>query len=110
VSPLTGCREVDGNHGPDEAHSSCASVFNLAAPLAQAGKLVEHAPEGRRSGQDEPERPGHLRPWLGDEHILRSHRSALLRKNREWYRPRFRDVPDDLPYWPDARFDTRPTG
>jgi hypothetical protein len=60
---------------------------------------------------DELERPGHLRPWLGDERILRSHRSALLRKNREWYRPRFRDVPDDLPYyWPDARFDTRTTG
>jgi hypothetical protein len=75
------------------------------------GKLVEYAPEGRLPGQDELERPGHLRPWLGDERILRSHRSALLRKNREWYRPRFRDVPDDLPYyWPDARFDTRTTG
>ena len=39
--------------------------------------------------------------WLGDEALHRSHRSALLRKDPDWYRPKFPDVPDDLPYvWP----------
>jgi hypothetical protein len=40
-------------------------------------------------------------PWLGDEPLHRSHRSALVRKDPEHYRPLFPDVPDDLAYvWP----------
>jgi hypothetical protein len=42
-----------------------------------------------------------LPPWLGDEDLHRSHRSALVRKDPEYYRPRFPDAPDHLPYhWP----------
>jgi hypothetical protein len=42
-----------------------------------------------------------LPPWLEDEDLLRSHRSALVRKDPGHYRPQFPDVPDDLPYvWP----------
>ncbi|EID52540.1 MSMEG_6728 family protein [Saccharomonospora xinjiangensis] len=42
-----------------------------------------------------------LPPWFGDEAFHRSHRSALVRKDPEHYRPAFPDVPDDLPYvWP----------
>jgi hypothetical protein len=44
---------------------------------------------------------GALPPWLGDEALHRSHRSALLHKDPDWYGPRFPGVPDDLPYvWP----------
>ncbi|KZB88715.1 MSMEG_6728 family protein [Amycolatopsis regifaucium] len=44
---------------------------------------------------------GELPPWLGDADFHLSHRSALVRKDPEHYRPRFPDVPDDLPYvWP----------
>jgi len=44
---------------------------------------------------------GALPPWLGDEAVHRSHRSALVRKDPALYRPLFPDVPDDLPYvWP----------
>jgi hypothetical protein len=44
---------------------------------------------------------GALPPWLGDEAVHRSHRSALVRKDPDFYRPLFPDVPDDLPYfWP----------
>jgi len=44
---------------------------------------------------------GALPPWLGDEAVHLSHRSALVRKDPERYRPLFPDVPDDLPYvWP----------
>ena len=39
--------------------------------------------------------------WLGDEAFHLSHRSNLVRKDPEFYRLRFGDVPDDLPYvWP----------
>ncbi len=44
---------------------------------------------------------GALPPWLGDEALHLSHRSALVRKDPDHYRPQFPDVPDDLPYvWP----------
>lgn len=44
---------------------------------------------------------GELPPWLGDPEFHRSHRSALVRKDPDFYRPLFPDVPDDLPYvWP----------
>ncbi|WP_328462899.1 MSMEG_6728 family protein [Actinoplanes sp. NBC_00393] len=45
---------------------------------------------------------GDLPPWLGDEDVHRSHRSALLRKEPDHYRPLFGpDLADDLPYvWP----------
>lgn len=40
-------------------------------------------------------------PWLGDEAFHRSHRSNLIRKKPDHYRPMWPDVPDDLPYvWP----------
>ena len=48
---------------------------------------------------------GQLPPWLGLELLHVSHRSALVRKEPEHYRPYFPDVPDDLPYlWPRAAF------
>ncbi|HVM10692.1 MAG TPA: MSMEG_6728 family protein [Acidimicrobiales bacterium] len=40
-------------------------------------------------------------PWWGDEPVHLSHRSALLRKDPDFYRPHFPDEPDDLEYvWP----------
>ncbi|MDM4721105.1 MSMEG_6728 family protein [Micromonospora sp. WMMA1363] len=45
---------------------------------------------------------GELPPWLGRADLHRSHRSSLLRKDPEHYRPFFGDdVPLDLEYvWP----------
>jgi hypothetical protein len=44
---------------------------------------------------------GLLPPWLDDEEMQLSHRSALVRKDPDWYRPQFPGVPPDLPYvWP----------
>ncbi|MBM2623273.1 MSMEG_6728 family protein [Actinoplanes sp. LDG1-06] len=52
--------------------------------------------------QEELAAVGELPPWLGDPDLHRSHQSALLRKDAEFYRPLFGpEVPDDLPYvWP----------
>lgn len=60
-------------------------------------KILAFAPDvdGRPQGELD------LPPWLGDEAIHLAHRSNLVRKDAEFYRPRFGDVPDDLPYiWP----------
>ncbi len=39
--------------------------------------------------------------WWGDEALHRSHRSKLVAKDPDFYRPLFPDVPDDLDYvWP----------
>lgn len=54
---------------------------------------------------DELHDRGEVPPWVGDEALHLSHRSSLVRKDPEHYRPLFGDVPDDLPYvWPDAAF------
>lgn len=51
--------------------------------------------------QEELARAGELPPWLGSPEFHRSHRSALVRKEPDFYRPLFPEVPDDLPYvWP----------
>lgn len=40
-------------------------------------------------------------PWLGDERVHESHRSMLIQKNDEHYRPQFTGTPDNLEYfWP----------
>jgi hypothetical protein len=44
---------------------------------------------------------GEMPKWYGDQDFHRSHQSALLRKDHEYYAKWFPDVPDDLPYvWP----------
>jgi hypothetical protein len=67
----------------------------IMADLAVAGVPVpvRSEPELRQAGK--------LPPWLGDEDLHRSHRSALLRKDPLFYGPQLGDVPSDLPYvWP----------
>lgn len=60
-------------------------------------QLLEFAPEVDGVPQSELELP----PWIGDEEFHLSHRSNLVRKDPEFYRPRFGDIPEDLPYvWP----------
>lgn len=60
---------------------------------------------GREPDWDVLHDRGLVPPWVGDELVHVSHRSALLRKERAHYEPFFADVPDDLPYvWPDPVF------
>ncbi|WP_439030187.1 MSMEG_6728 family protein [Gordonia terrae] len=68
-----------------------------------APMIAEFAPDVVGRSQSDLATSGLLPPWLGDERIHRSHRSALLRKDPDFYGARFDDVGDDLPYfWPDA--------
>ena len=67
-------------------------------------KIVDDAALAGVTGtrtQPELAAAGALPPWLGDEALHRSHRSALVRKDPRYYRPRFGGVGDDLDYvWP----------
>lgn len=67
--------------------------------------IAEFAPEVVDVAQDELAAAGLLPSWLGDEALHRSHRSNLLAKDPDHYRPLlaglFGPEPDDLPYvWP----------
>lgn len=60
-------------------------------------KIADFAPEVDGVPQADLDLP----PWIGDEMFHLAHRSNLVRKDPEFYLPRFGDVADDLPYiWP----------
>lgn len=74
---------------------TCATT--LATDLASACGVRHVRP------QQDLAAAGGLPPWLGDRALHLSHRSALVRKDPDFYRPRFGDVPADLPYvWPSS--------
>lgn len=82
----------------------CAAWVAGGRPDTCAATLVQDLAQGCEVSeirqQAELEQAGELPPWLGDEDLHRSHRSALLRKDPEWY-SRYFDDPQDLPYvWP----------
>ncbi|MPQ99380.1 hypothetical protein GB931_15930 [Modestobacter sp. I12A-02628] len=65
--------------------------------------IAEFAPEVAGADQADLAAAGLLPSWLGDEALHRSHRSNLLAKEPDFYRPLFGAEPDDLPYvWPPA--------
>ncbi|TFV62026.1 hypothetical protein E4P41_08465 [Geodermatophilus sp. DF01-2] len=68
--------------------------------------IAEFAPDVVGVPQEELARAGMLPSWVGDEALHLSHRSNLLAKEPDFYRPRFAPVfgtePEDLPYvWPE---------
>lgn len=99
-----GCEEALGAYGVAvceewvrRGHGDTCEA-TMAADLGTAGVPVPPRPQAGLAAA------GALPEWLGDEALHRSHRSALLRKDPEWYARFFDDVPDDLPYvWPSKR-------
>jgi hypothetical protein len=65
------------------------------------GTLIEELGRAPRP-QPELRRLGLLPRWLGNRAFHLAHRSSLVRKDPEHYRPFFPHVPDDLPsVWPE---------
>lgn len=69
-------------------------------------QIAEFAPEVEGMSQRDLAVAGLLPGWLGEEALHRSHRSNLLAKDPDFYRPLFDELfgtePDDLPYlWPE---------
>ena len=84
---------------------TCAEVWvGLGHADTTAATIVADAAAGgvdRIRTEAELVAAGAMPAWLGDEAFHRSHRSSLVRKDPDFYRERFPDVPDDLPYvWP----------
>ncbi|HEY4624921.1 MAG TPA: MSMEG_6728 family protein [Blastococcus sp.] len=68
-------------------------------------QIGEFAPHVVGMRQEDLADAGLLPSWLGDDGLHRSHRSNLIAKDPDFYRPRFAELfgpePDDLPYvWP----------
>ncbi|HEX8304807.1 MAG TPA: MSMEG_6728 family protein [Jatrophihabitans sp.] len=67
-----------------------------------AEQIAEFAPWVRELSQDDLRREFLLPAWLGDERLHRSHRSQLIGKDPEFYRPLFPETPEGLDYfWPE---------
>jgi hypothetical protein len=83
----------------------CAVWCELGAADTCAVKLTDEftrsVGRARIRTQAELGAVGDLPPWLGDEALHLSHRSALVGKDPDHYAALFPDVPPDLPYvWP----------
>ena len=95
-----GHEEALGCYGLVVVDAWCARGFGDTCAASIGEELVGVGVTAPRT-QAELAAAGLLPAWLGDEALHRSHRSALVRKDPDRYRPLFPDVPDDLPYvWP----------
>jgi hypothetical protein len=95
-----GYEEALGRYGTTCCEEWIRLGFGDTCALTIATDLQGAGVRNFRS-QSELAAAGALPPWLGDEALHRSHRSALVRKDPGHYRGLFADVPDDLPYvWP----------
>lgn len=64
-------------------------------------------PHTRTRTQEQLSADGDLPPWLNTPGFHRSHQSALVRKDPDFYGRHFPDVPNDIPYvWPTSDRDT----
>ncbi len=69
---------------------TCAATIRADAALA--GVAVAESEEAARG-------LGALPWWLGDERLHASHRASLVRKDPDWYGPRFPCADPADPYW-----------
>ncbi|MDQ1720269.1 MAG: hypothetical protein QOI26_3 [Pseudonocardiales bacterium] len=67
-----------------------------------ADQIAEFAPRVRELTQADLRQDSLLPSWLGDERVHRSHRSQLIAKDPEFYRPLFPESSEGLEYfWPE---------
>ncbi|PZG21758.1 MSMEG_6728 family protein [Nonomuraea aridisoli] len=103
VKMWTGYEEALVRYGLEMCARWCAMGRPDTCAATMTGELAELLGTDRVRTQAELAADGELPPWLGDEKLHLSHRSALLRKNPAHYRPLFGDAPDDLDYvWPSS--------
>lgn len=109
VGMWRGHEEALACYGVAICRAWCGRGFNDTCDLKIRAEVAPLGIDVVRS-QAELAAAGLLPAWLGDEALHRSHRSSLLRKDPEHYRPLFGDEPDDLPYvWPAGRSATEST-
>ena len=103
VKMWKGCEEALARYGLTCCEVWTGRGFADTCAATIAADVRDHGITRVRS-EAELAADGSLPSWLGDESFHRGHRSALVRKDPEHYRPLFPDVPDDLEYiWPAGR-------
>lgn len=105
-----GYEEALVRYGLEICRRWCALGHNDTCAATLTSELLTAKGTDHPRSQPELAASGQLPPWLGDPALHLSHRSALIRKDPEFYGPIFPDVPADLPYvWPRSDRDTTPT-
>ncbi|MEV0674955.1 MSMEG_6728 family protein [Actinosynnema sp. NPDC050436] len=101
VAMWAGYEEALVRYGLDVCAAWCAIGHADTCATTLRADLTAGLGEVEVREQAELAAAGELPPWLGDDHVHRSHRSALVRKDPAHYGPLFPDVPPDLAYvWP----------
>ncbi|GAA3440632.1 MSMEG_6728 family protein [Planomonospora venezuelensis] len=101
VRMWTGYEEALVRYGLEVCGHWCSTGRADTCAETMARELAERCGVAAPRAQPLLEAAGELPPWLGDPAFHLSHRSSLLRKLPDHYRPVFGDEPDDLPYvWP----------
>jgi len=108
VKMWAGYEEALVRYGLEVCRHWCSTGRADICADTMARELAEHCGHPDVRSQPELALAGELPVWLGDPDFHRSHRSALLRKAPDHYRPLFGgEEPDDLDYiWPPS--DRRP--
>lgn len=101
VRMWTGYEEALVRYGLQMCHVWRDLGHQDSCAATMVADFAAHRPETRVREQPELAEAGELPPWLGVPDLHRSHRSALVRKDPDFYASHFPGVPDDLPYfWP----------
>ncbi|MDQ0809207.1 hypothetical protein QFZ63_000921 [Streptomyces sp. B3I7] len=101
VRMWTGYEEALVRYGLQMCHVWRDLGHQDSCAATMVADLAAHRPGTRVREQAELADAGELPPWLGVDELHISHRSALVRKDPDFYAPHFPGVPDDLPYfWP----------
>jgi hypothetical protein len=97
----TGYEEALVRYGLDVCAVWCATGRPDTCATSLYADYAAACGSDRVRDQRELAAAGDLPPWLGRGDLHLSHRAALLRKDPDFYRPIFGDLPPDLPYvWP----------
>lgn len=101
VHMWTGYEEALVRYGLEICQRWCSLGHKDTCAASLLSGLVDATGVHRPRSQESLADAGELPPWLGHPGLHLSHRSALIRKDPEYYQPFFPDVPADLPYvWP----------
>ncbi|MFE5620763.1 MSMEG_6728 family protein [Streptomyces virginiae] len=101
VRMWTGYEEALVRYGLDVCRAWTAEGRADTCAVTLVQDLRARLPGAEPRTQEQLADDGDLPPWLGAPDFHRSHQSALVRKDPDFYRPHFPGVADDLPYvWP----------
>ena len=101
VRMWTGYEEALVRYGLEICDRWCSLGHRDTCAASLASGLLDATGVQQPRSQGTLADAGALPPWLGDPKLHLSHRSALIRKDPEFYQPIFSNVPADLPYfWP----------